>query len=235
LQGPRTSPPDFRDAEATINRLRGVVSSRIVVDAGEIVEVHVMAGPERAPKQIVRDVESAIFATLGTKVDHRKISVAVVSKPRGEAAPTPTTGAGRLRFVGLNVRVGGGACDASVELERGGLRVVGDSSTRAGGGSALRSIAEATIRAVMRCFEGGPTMTVEEIAFVGLSQRQGVVVTVACHEGRETTRLLGAAFVGDDAQQAVVCAALDAVNRFSGRLRDREFVELEVGPALASS
>ncbi len=267
--------------EATLNRLRGILSSRIVVgDAGEIAEIHVMATPERIPKQIVRDVESALFATFGTRVDHRKISVAVIGagkpgessppaleplpgRPPGEGAagalappsagraapprapvasaaggsPAPRAAAAppRLRYVGLNVRVSGSGTSASVELLRGGLRVVGDSSSPAGGSTALRSIAEATLRAVMHCFEAGPALSIEEIVFVALSQRQAVVVAVACHIGRETTRLLGSTFVGEDPQQAVICATLDAVNRFSGRLKEREFIELEVGPALASS
>lgn len=274
-------PPDLREAEATLGRLRGVLSSRIVVGAGgEIAEVHVMATAERGAKQIVRDVESALFANFGVRIDHRKISVAVMDdakpgesrpaapeRPRvvpreegsagvhvgpgaaraappraqfaaaADAAPAPRAAAAppRLRYVGLNVKVSGGGSSASVELMRGGLRVVGDSTSPAAGTTALRSIAEATLRAVMHCYEAGPALSLEEIVFAPLAQRQAVVVAVACHVGRETTRLLGATFVGDDPQQAVICATLDAVNRFSGRMKEREFVEIEVGPALASS
>jgi len=44
--------------------------------AGGIEEVHVLTTPQIQPKQVVRNVESALMAQLGLKVDHRKISVA---------------------------------------------------------------------------------------------------------------------------------------------------------------
>ena len=72
------------DIEGTLSRLRGVVSARLVRDErGEIQEVHVLADALRHPKQIGRDIESALFSEFGIRIDHRKISIAQTPRGRG--------------------------------------------------------------------------------------------------------------------------------------------------------
>ena len=71
--------------------LPGVVSARVVAEAGgAIEEIHVLATERLHPKQVVRNVESALSAGLGLDVDRRVISVAQI---RGDVAST----AGRAR------------------------------------------------------------------------------------------------------------------------------------------
>ena len=62
-----------------IEQLRGVEMAQVVM-AGptEVSEVHVVATPERKPKQIVRDIESLLRAQFGLNVDYRKISLAQI-------------------------------------------------------------------------------------------------------------------------------------------------------------
>jgi hypothetical protein len=63
--------------EATLRELKGVCGARVVADEkGLIQEIHLLVENERNPKQVVRDVESALMAHFGISVDHRKISVA---------------------------------------------------------------------------------------------------------------------------------------------------------------
>src|ERR671920_2360815 len=49
---------------------------------GEVSEVHVLAQSGLAPKQLVRNIESALLAQLGLKIDHRKISIAQTADVR---------------------------------------------------------------------------------------------------------------------------------------------------------
>ena len=95
------SPEWLRRAERLITSLTGVVSARVVLNQkGHVDEIHVLATDEVVPKQVVRNVQSALIAELRTRVDHRKISVApldppgVASMPRDirELAPDPTPG-----------------------------------------------------------------------------------------------------------------------------------------------
>ena len=72
-------------AEAVLTRLRDIEYATITTDGEQIQEVHVVARTSRKPKQIARDVESALNAYLKRRIDHRVISVVV---EREEAAPT---------------------------------------------------------------------------------------------------------------------------------------------------
>jgi hypothetical protein len=58
------------------------MSAKIVASPnGEVDEIHVLTTAEYTPKQTVRNIESALIAHLGMRVDHRKISVASSSEP----------------------------------------------------------------------------------------------------------------------------------------------------------
>jgi hypothetical protein len=77
----------LQKAEELLATLHEVVSARIVADAsGNVEAIHVLVTGDLTPKQMVRNIESALMAQLGMRVDHRKISIATtVKKP--EAAP----------------------------------------------------------------------------------------------------------------------------------------------------
>lgn len=79
----RADPWGVKRAENLLTSLQGVLSARVVVSPiGEVTEIHVLAQSGISPKQIVRNVESALLAHLGLKVDHRKISVAQTAEVR---------------------------------------------------------------------------------------------------------------------------------------------------------
>ena len=62
-------PWGVKRAENLLTSLDGVLSARVVVSpVGEILEIHVLAQAGLAPKQVVRNVESALLAQLGVKV-----------------------------------------------------------------------------------------------------------------------------------------------------------------------
>lgn len=81
------------DAERLIGALAGIVSAHIVTDdAGLMLEIHVLASPELHPKQVVRNVESALSAGLGIQVDRRIVSVAQIRTTATNGGPTPSAG-----------------------------------------------------------------------------------------------------------------------------------------------
>lgn len=86
----------IRRAEELIATLPGVISVRIVPsDMGAVDEIHVLTTDQVPPKNTVRNIESALMAHLGLRVNHRKISIATtLDVPRAmdtpsEAAPAP--------------------------------------------------------------------------------------------------------------------------------------------------
>ncbi|MBK7771815.1 MAG: hypothetical protein IPI48_15185 [bacterium] len=74
------------DAQRWITQIKGVLQCKIDLDEqGEIAGVHVVAGLDRDPRHIVRDVESLLKARLQMDVYYKKIGVVqVVENPRGD-------------------------------------------------------------------------------------------------------------------------------------------------------
>lgn len=87
---PRPPAIHIARAEELLATLPGVVSVRIEASAsGEVEAIHVLTSVEVGPKQTVRNIESALLAHLGMRVDHRKISVATtVDAPRIRLTPS---------------------------------------------------------------------------------------------------------------------------------------------------
>jgi hypothetical protein len=83
----------IKRAEELLQTLPGVIAARIIAsETGAVDEIHVLTSAEVTPKQTVRNIESALIAHLGMRVDHRKISVATTlenRKPEPEPVPAP--------------------------------------------------------------------------------------------------------------------------------------------------
>ena len=78
----------IKRAEELILTLPGVISCRIIAgDSGAIDQIHVLTTSELTPKQMVRNIESALIAHLSMRIDHRKISVATTSETKPKLHP----------------------------------------------------------------------------------------------------------------------------------------------------
>jgi hypothetical protein len=79
----------IRRAEELIATLPGVLSVRIVPsETGAVEEIHVLTTDLVLPKNTVRNIESALMAQLGLRVNHRKISIATtLDAPRASDQP----------------------------------------------------------------------------------------------------------------------------------------------------
>lgn len=85
---PTMSP--FPGVERLLASLTGVVSAHVVPGPeGTLREIHILASPELHPKQVVRNVESALSAGLGIQIDRRIVSVAQVRPDTVLADPPP--------------------------------------------------------------------------------------------------------------------------------------------------
>lgn len=81
----------IRRAEELLSTLPGVIAARIIAsDTGAVDEIHILTSADIAPKQTVRNVESALIAHLGMRVDHRKISVATTQESKKPAPEVAT-------------------------------------------------------------------------------------------------------------------------------------------------
>ena len=188
-----------------ICRLEGVQAAQVVfAENGMPCEIHVLAGPEKSSKSLVRDIQSALTAQFGVQVDHRIISVAQLSEglaPRGDF---------RLAHTGLEIKSAGGRVSASVTLARGCDTYTGHGESANTPFARRRCVSEAALAAVNRaagetCFE---LASVDAVTLAG----QGIVVAQV-YSLRDGQRLLGSAFLNVAPDNAAVPSVLSAVNR----------------------
>ena len=68
------------ELDKLMSSLNGVLAARTVLnDLDEIIEIHILSDLSKSPKQLVRDIQSAIMAAFGLDIDYRLISVAQVN------------------------------------------------------------------------------------------------------------------------------------------------------------
>ncbi|MDO8684369.1 MAG: hypothetical protein Q7N50_12895 [Armatimonadota bacterium] len=199
---------DIGEVESAICQLRDVISARVIAGQnGAIEEIHVLTESTRPPKQIVRDIESALMARLGVQIDHKKVSVAQV---QGNQKLERS----RLKFSDVSISVNGNRSEATVHLANNGAMYTGTADGHSSAHSQLRLIATAALRAVEDAGAADGTMVVEDLsANTALAGRTIVVVVTNMITDRGEDLLSGSAIVKQDLWKAVVNATLDAVNR----------------------
>jgi len=225
-------------AEELITSLTGVLSARIVSrPGGEIDEVHVLTTEDVAPKQTVRNVESALLTRFELPVDHRKISVAQTSRPipltppmEGRASmvlegPEPQS-EGRILFRGQQMETENGhRVRVTVSLEWDGELYEGTASAADLPRNRLEATAEATLLALETLARGvqedegllsasGVALSLDGVKLLEAFENEFVLVSVNAISGRDILSLSGSTLVGRNLERAVVLATLQATDRW---------------------
>ncbi len=210
----------LRRAEQLISALSGVLSARIVTGrGGEIEEIHVLTTAEVQPKQAVRNVESALMAQLGIKVDHRKISVAQTAEVRPidvleQQAVSDAASRRKLVYADLVIesprpkRV-----EIRVLLRSGDVLVEGMEEGVDEARSRVQLAARAAVKAIEKdLVDSG--VVLEGVRVVEAFDRKLVLAGVHGVGGRTSQLLVGTAEIKESPEQAAVLAVLDATNRW---------------------
>lgn len=216
--------------------LPGVVAARIVAsDTGVVNEIHLLTSAEVNPKQTVRNVESALIAHLGMRVDHRKISVATTVDPQKSAEARDAAvdaravlGRRRVYFEDVEVRrsrTRGVNCRVTLRTEKSSH--VGESE----GAESERSRVELAARAALGALvlaegEGerdavvmAQALSLDGCRLVDAFGKEFVFVGVSARLARDAVLLTGSCEIKDSPETAAVLAVLDATNRWIGRSR----------------
>lgn len=207
-----------QEMEELIQRLPTVMRCAVSVnDWGAVEEIHVLASLERSPKQIVRDVESALLAKWGLRVDHKRISVAQIEPDSDE---TPPRGRLLISEFGMDSDMIQGTATAFVILQRGeddAEIIRGQWSGRYLPSRYYTVMAWATIEAINQSRMVNSPFSLVELKTLELAGKSVVMVAISHLDrmGREET-LIGSSQVRGDGQGASVRAVLDAVNRRIG-------------------
>jgi hypothetical protein len=219
-------PWGIKRVENLITSLTGILSARVVVTPlGEVSEVHVLTLSDVQPKQVVRNIESALMAQLGMKIDHRKISVAQTADVRPiEALQQEAINSRAKRrvvvFRGLEVR-------PSDRPQRVLVRVrlafeEREAEAEEQGTDTMRNRVESAARAASLCLDEllpDNSVALEGAQIIEAFDRKFVLVAVHGLGGREAQLLTGTCEIRESAERSAVLAVLDATNRWTDARR----------------
>jgi hypothetical protein len=227
------------EIEGLLTALRGVLAARIAVSPlGRIEEIHVLADAATHPKQIVRNIESALNAGLGISVDRRLISVAQVRgehegayQPASEeqlAADAAAAAAaddgqqdleprpvGRFVFVGYDARTQPdleAACRVTIRRDNEVFSGTGNGPSTALGRA--QSAARAVFHAIATA-RRSQSLGLEGVTLVESHGREYVLVAAHAIAGRSSVPLTGVAALHRSPEEAAILASLQATNRWN--------------------
>jgi len=235
-----------KQAEELLRSLQEVVSARIVTDPfGGIEVIHLLVtGESMMPKQIVRNVESALMAHLGMRVDHRKISVATTVKRPASPLSTPVVPPSLATAAAIATVAREGELSATqpmlepavhrrglyfVDVEIRGSRQRGVACKvtlrrgeevyvgEAEGYESDKSRVELSARATLAAIQLGESelnLSLEGAKVIQAFDRELVLVGVVVRRGRDSTLLTGSCEVRDSVETASSLAVLNATNRW---------------------
>lgn len=224
-----------------LQRIPAVRSARVIGN-DQPSEIHIVAGPERSAKQLVRDVQSLSAAGFGMTIDHRIVSVVqlededltpdegstfveadVVTAP----AEVATEKEARVEDVGeaepgerpmveriVQASAGGGGWVKVALQWPGGEITEGVGVSGASREARARGAAAALLQALRPRLEpGGARVDVEHVVLHRMGQAETVVVRATYYGRQGASALVGVALLHDDAASATVRALLHALNR----------------------
>lgn len=214
-------PWGVRRAENLLTSLEGILSARVVTTPlGEVSEVHILAQAGLQPKQLVRNIESALLAHLGLRVDHRKISIAQTA----DVKPIETLDQHAVReralqrtilFEDLVVHAGTRPqrIALTVRLSCGSRQESGEEEVQDTPKGRVEGAARAAVAALER-FVDRYSLVLDGVKMMEALERTVVLAAVQAVGGRDMVLLTGTAEVRQSPERAAVFAVLDATNRW---------------------
>jgi hypothetical protein len=230
------------DAENGIRGLPDVEDARILVEGGEIREIHVISSARKPAKLIVKDVVGLVWTRYNRRIDHRIVGVVRTRSPGEAAAKSAPLAvveesapvleeASRIRFASVNLYMDGARAQAQVELRWKGVLRMGSASGWCSREGAHRLVATATLTALQEFLDDDVALGVEGVDVVRLGGHEVAIVGLVLLTHRQEKLLTGCCSVGRDLPQAVVLSTLSALNRVIGGLKTKEPIEYILRPA----
>lgn len=212
---------NFSQLEDELRRVPGIKNARV---AGEDAptEIHIIASPQRSPKQLVRDVQSLASAGFGIPIDHRIVSVVQLEdeEPAGTSRPEPPTPPAMLsgdrpvlERVALLTKAGKSWINVVLRWADGGTtQAVSTAETT------RDARARAAVTTVLRALDPAlkrrrATVVVNNVVLQMLGGNEIVLVQGTYTVDGVPTQVTGSAIVYDDVSTSAVHATLHAVNR----------------------
>ncbi len=200
--------PSVSDLELTLNQVRGVYASRVMMEQSRVTEIHIIASDERPPKQMVRDVETILCVKHDLRVDYRKISLVQLAAEDLRRLPLARPEIRRVSEESL-----GGQRRVRVEIQGAGKIVVGEACETNNPAGPFYSAAQATVQCIEKLVGRQIDVRVQHATTLRLDAHEIAIVILTCWLEDREERLVGASFVGSHPAESAARATLDALNR----------------------
>ncbi|MCX7884078.1 MAG: hypothetical protein N2448_03495 [Caloramator sp.] len=197
---------DINMIQGSLNKIEGIINSKVVLEGDEITEVHILANNIRSPKQIVRDVESILYTQFDYKIDKNKISIAAIQSEDYIVLK-------RIRLSGVSVISKDNVIECSVSL----FYDENEYSTKEIGintaANRKKIVAIATVKTVEQILGQAYIFDIQDVIINSSNNTNIATVLVnAMLDGNEET-LVGSAIIKKDINETIAKATLDAINR----------------------
>jgi hypothetical protein len=200
---------DFAELEEGLKRIPGVTGVKVIGDT-QPSEIHVMASKDRAPKQLVRDVQSMAAAGYGFSIDHRIVSIVQMEPPASNGHRST-----RILIERIELAKAMDSEWVKVVLRHPDGAMSEGSCT--GGGSRVGR-GKAAVIAALRALDANITskraaVDLENLSIQRVDTQDAVSVALSFTEGTLRLTLLGTAVIEDDIASASIKALMQALNR----------------------
>jgi len=200
---------EIEDMELLVEKLEGIISVKFIADNdGELEEIHVLSDKVKSPKQLSRDIQSAISASTGFNIKHKIISIAQIDEN-----PILKDAQMRLKIAGLDISYSKNEFIASVTLEIEGQTYNGTAKNMFAVGSRSAEVATATVGAINDYLKN-QIFYIYNVQKLKIGIYNASVVAVSYFDsGHNEKLLIGTSIIKEDEYYSAIKATLDAINR----------------------
>jgi len=202
-----------------LSNLTGVFAANVdIAEDGTIREIHILGSQSRNPKQIARDVQSALASAFDIRVDHRIISIAQIPsdpifKQEHEELPTTKDSSSRFFVSGVWQSVQNRQYTVKVSLRFGDQEYEGTSSCGNTFAQRMRAASIATLEAIHSYFGMHNVFILLSVEEMQIAGTRIALTAIECSGPDTSSMLVGSAVYNHDETQTVIRATLSAINR----------------------
>lgn len=205
-------------AEYILSKLPGVHNARVVQDEeGEMIEIHVLADVAKPAKQLARDIETAIYAATGVKIDRKIVSIAQIAI-EGEGVPATKEEAYfqedsqnyNFQFVSLESKATKKKLSITLTLEHEGRELTGASVIDLADDEKHMAVVEAAVAAVR---DELPSFRIEFIEKFKYGLSEVVMAVGSCLVRGKRKREAGARLCRRDSLNDFAMVVLEVINK----------------------
>lgn len=189
-----------------INKISGVNHVKIVHDEENLQELHILASTARSPKQIVRDIETALLAVFDYRIDRKVISIAQIDSEDYK-------GLKRIKYEGFIMEINDNNIECKVTLNYDEEDFIGSKTAIKTNLNRRKVVAQAAVVAVEEIIGQPLIFDVQDVIINNSRDISFVAVIINMVVNDSEEAMVGSAIIKNDINEAIAKATLDAVNR----------------------